>query len=278
MLLAGLWGSSYVALKIAVAEIPPVTVIALRVTIAALVLAALLRVRNERLPRDASTWRALLVQSFFSATAPWCLLAWSAQRIDASLAGVLNSTSPIWVFFITALLTRHEPLTLLKFVGAAGGLLGVAIMIGWAPAQASGADVWGQLGAVASAMLYACAAVWGTRYSGASVFAVTAGTMIWSSACLIPLSLVLEQPWTLRPSTQAMLAVIYLGVVTTALALLLYFRLVRTLGSLGVASQAYLRAGWSVLLGVVLLGEAFTLQLLIGLAAIVVAVTAINRR
>jgi drug/metabolite transporter (DMT)-like permease len=131
---------------------------------------------------------------------------------------------------------------------------------------------------VASAMLYACAAVWGARYSGASVTAVAAGTMIWSSICLIPLSLAFEQPWTLRPSWQASIAVLYLGLVTTAAALLLYFRLVKTLGSLGVASQAYLRAGWSVLLGAVLLGETVGIQVLIGLAAIVIAVTAINRR
>lgn len=277
MLLAGLWGSSYVALKVAVAEIPPLTLIALRVSIAAGVLVAILHARGDRLPRDAPTWRALLVQSVLSASAPWPLLAWGTQRIDASLAGVLNSTSPIWVFFITALITRHEPMTWLKFLGASGGLAGVVMVIGWSPGAAAGADTAGQIAAVAGAMLYACAAVWGTRYAGASVTAVAAGTMIWSSACLIPLSFVFEQPWTLRPSWQASIAVLYLGVLTTAIASLLYFRLVRTLGSLGVASQAYLRAGWSVLLGVVLLGEAFTLPVAIGLAAIVLAVTAINR-
>jgi drug/metabolite transporter (DMT)-like permease len=250
----------------------------LRVGIAAIVLMAVLQVRNERLPREAATWRALLVQSLFSATASWPLLAWGAQRIDASLAGVLNSTSPIWVFFITALITRHEPLTLLKFAGAAGGLLGVGLVIGWSAAGSAGADTPGQLAAVGSAILYACAAVWGTRYAGVPVTAVAAGTMLWSTACLVPLSLVLEQPWTLRPSAQALAATLYLGVLPTAVALLLYFRLVRTLGSLGVASQAYLRAGWSVLLGAVLLGEALGIQVLIGLAAIIVAVTAINRR
>ena len=278
MLLAGLWGSSYVALKVAVAEIPPITLIALRVAIAALVLLPLLHLRNERLPREPAAWRTLLVQSFFSFTAPWPLLAWGTQRIDASLAGVLNSTSPIWVFFITALITRHERLTLLRFAGAAGGLLGVVLVIGWSPAGSAGADTFGQLAAVGSAMLYACAAVWGTRYAGVSVTAVAAGTLFWSTACLVPLSLAFEQPWTLRPSAQALLATLYLGVVTTAVASLLYFRLVRTLGSLGVASQAYLRAGWSVLLGAVLLGETLGIQVLIGLAAIVIAVTAINRR
>lgn len=276
VLLAALWGSSYLALKIAVSELPPITTIAARVSIAAVILVAILYARGDRLPADRRTWRNLFVQSFFSATASWPLLAWGAQRIDSSLAGVLNSTSPIWVFFITLFITRHEKLSWLKFAGAAGGILGVATVIGWSPAGSSGADTPGQVAAVASAMLYACAAVWGTRYSGASVIAVAAGTMVWSSVCLLPLSLLLEQPWMLRPSTEALLATLYLGVVTTAATMMLYFRLVKTLGSLGVASQAYLRAGWSVILGAVVLGEAFTVQIMIGLAGIVLAVTAIN--
>jgi drug/metabolite transporter (DMT)-like permease len=276
VLLAALWGSSYLALKVAVRELPPITTIAARVGIAAVILVAILYARGDRLPADKRTWRNLFVQSFFSATASWPLLAWGAQRIDSSLAGVLNSTSPIWVFFITLFITRHEKLSWLKFAGAAGGILGVATVIGWSPAGSAGADTPGQVAAVASAMLYACAAVWGTRYSGASVTAVAAGTMVWSSACLLPLSLLLEQPWLLRPSTQALLATLYLGVVTTAATMMLYFRLVKTLGSLGVASQAYLRAGWSVLLGALVLGEAITIQVAIGLAAIVIAVSAIN--
>jgi drug/metabolite transporter (DMT)-like permease len=274
VVLAALWGSSYLAIKVAVATIPPITLIALRVSIAAAVLVAVLRLRGDRLPRDAQTWRMLFVQSFFNATAAWTLLAWGAQRIDSGLAGVLKSTSPIWAFFITLLVTRHEAVTPLKFAGAVGGLVGVALVIGWSPS--SGADTLGQVAVTLSAVLYGCAAVWGTRYAGASVNAVAAGTMLWSSACLIPLSLAIDQPWTLRPSMEALGATLYLGVVTTAAATLIYFRLMRTLGSLGVTSQSYLRAGWSVVLGALILGEPITVQVAIGLGAIVLAVTALN--
>ena len=278
VVLAALWGSSYLAIKIAVATIPPITLIAARVSIAAAVLLLVLRIRGDRLPRDVRTWRMLFVQSFFNATAAWTLLAWGAQRIDSGLAGVLNSTSPIWAFFITVLVTRHEPVTLLKFAGALGGLIGVALVIGWNPTSGTHADTLAQIAVTASAVLYGCAAIWGTRYSGVSVNAVAAGTMLWSSACLIPLSLTIEQPWTLRPSTEAIQATVYLGVVTTALATLIYFRLMRTLGSLGVTSQSYLRAGWSVVLGALILAEPITVQVAIGLAAIVLAVTALNAR
>jgi drug/metabolite transporter (DMT)-like permease len=276
VLLAALWGSAYPAIKIAVHSIPPITLIALRAVIAVAVLLAILYLRGERLPRDRYTWRMLFVQAFFNAIIAWPLLAWGTQRIDASLAGVLNSTSPIWAFFITYFVTRHEPATALKLAGALGGLAGVILVVGLNPG--GGADVAGQVAVTVSAMLYACAAVWGTRYSGVSVTAVAAGTMLWAVACLVPASLLLDAPWALRPSMEAMLATLYLGVVTTAVTMMLYFRLVKTLGSLGVTSQSYLRAGWSVLLGALILGEPLTFQVGIGLAAIVLAVTAINAR
>ena len=122
-LLALLWGSSYLFIKVAVTEIPPVTLIAVRVTIAALFLLAVLSWRNDQLPRDGRTWRMLLVQSFFNSIGAWTLLAWGQQYVDSGLASVLNSTSPIFVFLFTVFITRHEVTSGLKLFGACLGLL-----------------------------------------------------------------------------------------------------------------------------------------------------------
>ena len=97
-LLALLWGSSYLFLKVAVAEIPPITLIALRVTGAAGFLLLVMRLRTETLPRDGRTWRMLLLQAVFNSIGAWTVLAWGQQFVDAGLASVLNSTSPIFVF------------------------------------------------------------------------------------------------------------------------------------------------------------------------------------
>ena len=107
-LLALLWGSSYLFIKVAVAEIPPITLIAFRVAVAALSLLLVLSWRREKLPRDGKTWRMLLLQSFFNSIGAWTLLAWGQQYVDSGLASVLNSTSPIFVFLFTVLVTRHE--------------------------------------------------------------------------------------------------------------------------------------------------------------------------
>ncbi len=275
-LLALLWGSSYLLIKVAVAEIPPVTLIAVRVTIAAVLLVCVVVVRAERFPRDRRTWRQLLVQSFLNSIGAWTVLAWGQQFVDAGLASVLNSTSPIFVFFITAFVTRHEPATALKLVGACLGVFGVILIVGFDALRGLGQQVAGQLAALTGAALYAGAAIYGKRFSHLSATVTAASTMIWATVCLVPLALLLEQPWTLRPSGQAMFAAATLGVLCTGVALLIYFRLVKTLGSLGVASQAYLRAGVGVILGMVFLGEEITLVIGLGLVAAILGVVAIN--
>lgn len=274
--LALLWGSSYLFTRIAVAEIPPLTLIAVRVTIAALFLIAILLRQNARLPTDAGTWRRLLIQAFFNSIGAWTVLAWGQQYIASGMAGVLNSTSPVFVFFITLLFTRHEAASLRKLLGVCLGIGGVILMVGVEVLHGLGQQVLGQLAALTGALLYAGAAVYGKCFSHLPPVVTAAGTMIWASVWLIPLSLLTEQPWTLAPSISAMMAAAMLGVFCTGVALLIYFRLLRTLGSMGVASQSYLRAGVSVLLGLVFLDERITPVIGIGLALVIAGVAVIN--
>ncbi|MEP7032261.1 MAG: DMT family transporter, partial [Pseudolabrys sp.] len=129
-LLALLWGASYLFIKVAVTEIPPITLIALRVTGAAGFLLAVMAWRNEKLPGDVRTWQTLLLQAFFNSIGAWTVLAWGQQFVDAGLASVLNSTSPIFVFLFTALVTRHEPLGGRKLLGALLGFFGIVLIVG----------------------------------------------------------------------------------------------------------------------------------------------------
>lgn len=275
-LLALLWGSSYLFIKVAVAEIPPVTLIALRVLSAAIFLMLMMGARSERLPRDARTWRMLLVQSVLNSIGAWTVLAWGQQYVDSGLASVLNSTSPIFVFLITALVTRHEALGGRRLAGAVLGLIGVALIVGVDVLRGLGDQVAGQIACLVGAALYAGAAIYGKRFGHISAVATATGTMIWASIVLVPFSLLLDRPWTLAPSQTALAATAILSILCTGVALLLYFRLVRTLGSMGVASQSYLRAGIGVILGLVFLGETFTPPVAAGLCAAMAGVALIN--
>lgn len=275
-LLALLWGSSYLFLKIAVAEIPPFTLIAMRVTIATVFLLIVVIIRGDRLPRDARTWWMLLIQSMLNSILAWTILAWGQQYVDSSLASVLNSTAPIFVFFITLFITRHESISPLKLGGAMLGLIGVLLIVGTEALNGFGTQLAGALAALTGAFLYACAAIYGKNFAHLTPAVTSAATMIWATIWLVPLSLAFDEPWTLHPSNSALIAAFILAIFCTGGALLIYFRLVNTLGSLGVTSQAYLRAGVGVVLGVVFLGERITPVIGLGLAAALLGVIAIN--
>lgn len=275
-ILALLWGSSYLFIKVAVADIPPITLIAVRVTIAAVFLLAVMHWRGLKLPRDRGTWRMLFIQAIFNSIGAWTVLAWGQQYVDSGLASVLNSTAPIFVFFITAFYTRHESLGAMKLVGASLGVVGVVLIVGVDALNGLVSQVAGALAALAGAALYAGAAIYGKNFAHLPATTAAAGTMIWASICLVPLALAIDRPWTLTPSTSAIGAALILSVLCTGVALLIYFRLIKTLGSLGVTSQAYLRAGVGVALGVIFLGEQITPMVGLGLAAAIGGVVLIN--
>ncbi len=276
LVLAVLWGSSYLFIKVALSTIPPFTLIAIRVTIAAIILGAVMGMTKRKLPTDWATRGQLLIQSFFNCIGSWTLLAWGQQFVDSGLAGVLNSTSPLFVFVITFFVSRHESLGRAKLAGAMVGLGGVILITGTEALEAIGDQLFAQLAILSGAILYACAAIYGKRFSNLPPLVTATSTMLWAVILLVPVSLIFEQPDWAGISMESIVALLILSVFCTAGAMMIYFRLVSTLGSLGVASQAYLRAGISVLLGFLFLGETFDWLILIGLMAAIIGVVAIN--
>ena len=277
--LAGLWGSSYLLIKVALATIPPVTLMAIRVTLAALFLLLIMRIQNEKLPTDRRTWRDLFVQSLLNSSVAWLVLAWGQQFVPSGMAGVLNSTSPLFVFLIMALASRGTSgatHSWLKIAGVVLGFVGVLLVVGMDTLRGLGQQTLAQAAVLFGAFLYACAALNGKRLAHLSPLVTATGTILWASVSLLPLSLLLDHPWTLTPSSSSLFAAATLAILCTGIALIIYFRLMHTLGAMGVASQSYLRAGLSVLLGLVVLGEQLSATVLIGLVVTIVGVALIN--
>jgi drug/metabolite transporter (DMT)-like permease len=272
--LSALWGASYTFIKIGVETIPPVTLIATRTLIAGAILAAVIRWRGLSLPRDATTWRRFLFQACLNSVIPFTLIAWAEQTTDAGLATILNSTSPIFAFLLTVLITRHEAVTGRKLFGVAAGLLGTCLIVGVQALGGLGREFLAQLTIVAATICYAGAAIFGKTFKGLDPMMPAAGSMICGAAILIPVSLVVDRPWTLVPSMGSMLALLALAVFSTALAFMIYFRLVQTLGSVGTTAQAYLRVPIGVAIGVLFLGETLTSTAWLGLACVIVGVAA----
>ncbi|MER9826525.1 EamA family transporter [Mesorhizobium sp. M0115] len=276
VVLAVLWGASYSFIKIGVATIPPVTLIAARTLIAGGILLALIRWRGLTLPGDATSWRRFAFQACLNSVVPFTLIAWAERSLDAGLATILNATSPIFTFLLTALITRHEPSTMRKLFGVAAGIAGICLVVGAPALGGLGQQLLPQLAVIAATIGYAGAAVVGRGFRGLDPMVPAAGSMLCGAAMLIPLSLAFDQPWTLAPSTASILALLGLSVFSTALAFCIYFRLLHTLGSVGTTSQAYLRVPIGVAIGAVFLGESLGPSAWWGMALVVVGVAAMT--
>ncbi|WP_299480851.1 DMT family transporter [uncultured Roseibium sp.] len=275
--LALLWGSSYMWIGLALDTVPPATLMAVRVSLASLILLLVMALRGIRMPLDRHNWRLFFIQSLLNGTGPWLLLAWGQQYAGTAVSSVLNSTSPLWVFAISFLVLKRGQLPGgRQLAGALLGLAGVVLIIGVGGLDNLGEDILPQLAVFFSAALYGIAALRGQLFRGLPPIVPATGMLLCSSVVLVPLSLLTEAPWTLAPGPAGWTAAIILGVVCTALAFLIYFRLLITLGAMGTASQAYLRAGVGVVLGVVFLGESLDAETFAGICLAISGVVLIN--
>jgi drug/metabolite transporter (DMT)-like permease len=276
LMLATLWGGSYTFIKLGVATIPPITLIAARTAIAGVLLLAVMRARRLRLPKDAATWRRFLFQACLNSVIPWTLIAWGEHSLDAGLATILNSTSPVFAFFLTLALTRHEQVPLRKLLGVLAGMAGICLIVGVQAFRGFGEQLVAQWAVVFAAACYAGGAIFSRGFKGLDPMAPATGSLLCGAAILIPASLLLDRPWTLTPSFGSMAALLALTIFSTALAFVIYFRLVQTLGSIATTAQSYLRVPIGVAIGVLFLGETLSPTAWIGLACVVLGVAAMT--
>ncbi|MGY8704364.1 EamA family transporter [Bradyrhizobium sp. 18BD] len=279
LLLSLIWGSSFTLIKLAIPTIPPFTMVAARVAIAAILLVVIARAQGHALPRQGSVWAAFFVQGLLQSALPFTLISWGEAHIPSGLAGVLNATPPMFVLAIALVTGRgRQTVSGWKIIGVCLGLAGVAITMG--PDALSGIGTSAPLAQAAvlgASLCYALAPIWGQRFSKLPAIVAAAGAMSCAATLMLPAAAVIEQPWALpSPPADAIAAVIILAVICTAIAMVIYFRLIRTLGPLGTTSGSYLRAGFAVALGIVFLGERFTWSGLAGMTVILAGVIAVT--
>jgi len=277
LLLSVLWGASYSFIRLAVQTIPPFTLIAARTVIAGLVLLAVARSRGIPLPCSPVVWRQFLVQACLNSALPFTLIAWAETRINAGTATILNSTTPIFTFLLLTLAPRgKQPGGALKLAGVICGLAGTCLVVGVEAMQGVGEQLTAQLAVVTATACYAGAAIFGRNFKSLNPILPAAGSLVCGAALLVPASLVVDRPWTLSPSLASIAALLALSIVSTALAFVVYFRLLQTLGSVGTTAQAYLRVPIGVGIGMLLLSEAPSPTVWAGMLLVVAGVAAMT--
>ncbi|HEV7259357.1 MAG TPA: EamA family transporter [Bosea sp. (in: a-proteobacteria)] len=276
LILATLWGASYTFIKIGVETIPPVTFIAARTLIGGTILLAVLHWRGLRLPRDLATWRLFMVQACLNSVLPFTLIAWAERSVDAGLASILNGTTPVFVFLISLAIAPRKRPDGRRALGVLAGIAGISLIVGLPALAGLGDQVLPQLAIVLATVAYACAALFGRNFAGMAPLLPAAGSMLAGGALLLPVSLLVDQPWTLTPSRDSLLALLALAAVSTALAFAIYFRLIRTLGPVGTTTVSYIRVPIGVAIGMLVLGESPSSTAWVGLCLVVVGVAAMT--
>ncbi|WP_247654463.1 DMT family transporter [Microvirga sp. HBU67558] len=279
--LSVVWGGSFLFVGVAVRELPPLTIVALRVLTAAMALLLVLRLTGVDLPRTRQVWAAFVGMSILNNVIPFTLIVWGQSHIASGLASVLNATTPLFTVIVAHFLTADERLTGQRLAGVIVGFIGVAVMIGGAAVASLDAGILAQLAVLGAALSYGFSGVFGRRFKtmGIPPLATAAGQVTVSSTILLPAALMVEQPWTLAvPSTAAILSLAALGLVSTAFAYLIFFRLLARAGATNVGLVTFLIPVSAILFGVSVLGETLMMRHMAGMVLIGAGLVLIDGR
>ena len=229
-----------------------------------------------RIPTDARAWKLFAQQQTINSTIPFLMITWAQQYVAAAPTVVLASTTPIFAFLITWGITRHEPATLLKLAGAVLGLAGTAVIIGLDALGGLGGNIFAEMVILLATVSFACATIFGLRLTEYDPMVVAAGSLLFGGLLLLPVALIVDHPWTLRPTTEALVATVAMGIFSSAFGLMLFYMCLSRLGTLTTNAQGYLRIPIGVGLSVVLLGETVPSNLALGLVLVMAGVAAMT--
>jgi drug/metabolite transporter (DMT)-like permease len=273
-----LLGIPYALTKITQTTIPPLTGVVARVLLAAIALWIVVLVSKVKLGSLKGYLPLLFVQGCLSCVIPYALIAYGQLSVDSALAAILNSTTPLFVCLISLLWVRQELLSFNRLLGVSAGLVGVIIIAGVNSLHGLGKDTLGQTAIILATACSAVAAIQGRRLNNIAPGLAAAGTLTFGAIVLVPLSFIVDAPLHVAPSRGSIIALLINAFLATALRSVIYFRLLRTIGSMGTTSAGYLKPAVGVLIGCTILGESLTWVAMIGFLAIFVGVAMINRR
>ncbi|ANM11445.1 MULTISPECIES: DMT family transporter [unclassified Rhizobium] len=269
LLLGLIWGGSFFFARIAVQHVPPLTLVFLRLLLAALALHVYIAGRFDVYSILKARWREFLILGLINNALPHALIFFGQTRIGAGLAAILNATTPIWTVLIANYFTSDEKLSSAKIAGCVVGLAGTIVLIGPGLAAGGEAPLWALLLPVLAAVSYGFAATYGKRFKDVPAPVTAAGQLTASALITLPLSLLADRPWTLpMPPVDILAAVFALALVSTAFAYILYFRIMAAAGATNASLVTLLVPPSAILLGVLFLGERLTSGEFAGMAVI----------
>ncbi len=279
--LALLWGGSYFYIAIAIKVLPAFTIVAFRVIVGAALLYGAVRATGHAMPRDAATWRAYLVMGFLNNVVPFSLIAWAQSHVASGLAAILNATTPLFAVVFAHYLTGDERMTAGRIAGLVVGFVGVVVMIGPDALSGVSTDLLAELALLTASVFYAVSPIYARRFGRAGHAPIVSATGQFAAAAVMmaPLALVIDRPWTLpMPGLDVWAALIALATLSSAVAYIIYYRLLKTAGAVNLLLVTFLVPVSAILLGAVFLHERLAAADFAGMGLIALGLAAIDGR
>jgi len=277
-ILSVFWGGSFFFIEIALRDFQPFTLVFMRIAIAAFILVAVVYLGGRRLPASFKIWGGYLVLGLLNNVIPFSLIVWGQTQIESGVASILNATAPMFTVLLAHFLTSDEHLTLPKITGVLIGFAGVYLMI--LPELKDGFSWRGleQAAVLGAAVSYSFAGIFGKRFKDIPAVVNAAGMLLCSCVIMLPLAVIIDSPWSLQPSFEALSAVVGIAVISTAIAYLLYFHLLAAAGATNVLLVTFLIPISALLLGVGVLGEVIKIFEYAGMGCIFLGLIIIDGR
>lgn len=278
--LVAMWGSGYMFIKMGVETVPPTTLVACRILIGAFVLYAIMRARGLELPPVGARWWTLATLAIVGNCAPFLFITWGQQFIDSALAAILVATMPLATLVLAHFFVSGERMNARRATSFASGFLGIVVLTG--PAALAGVggsagELIAQASVLAGALCYAANSVIARRAVSDDFIVASAAVMIVASIVMVPTALVIDRPWALSPSVKSVAAILWLGIGPTAIATIVYFRLIAAAGPTFMSLVNYLSPIVALVAGILILHEAPGPGAIAGLAFILTGI-ALSRR
>jgi drug/metabolite transporter (DMT)-like permease len=274
--LVAMWGSSFMFIKLGVATVPTSTLVAARLILGAAILLAIMRLRGARLPPWGRVWGNYTILAILGNCIPFTAITWGQQRTDSALAGILMAVMPLATMVLAHFFVKGEHMTRNRVIGFILGFAGIIALMG--------PSVLDRISGLSLATLSQAAILFGALcYAGNSVLTrilargddvlvASTAMLLIASAIAVPLALLMDPPWQMNASATSLWAILWLGVGPTAIATVVYFKLIATAGPTFMSLVNYMAPAVAVFLGVVLLGEAPGLHAYVALALILLGI------
>jgi drug/metabolite transporter (DMT)-like permease len=279
VILSAIWGCSFYFFAVVIKELPVFTIVFFRVFLATIVLWLIVLITHQQLPPFSKVWRNYLMMGLFNNVIPFSLIVWGENRVAPGLAAVLNATTPFFTVLVAHVSASNERLTWNRLMGAVIGLAGVAGLVGFDALKNLGSDLLFQLAIIGASVCYAISSIFGRRFSGISPIVSASAQTTASSLMLFPLMMLIDRPLQLpAPSITAVLYLLGLSLMCTALAYIIFYNIVKRAGMTNVTLVTFLVPISAMFLGAMFLSEQISARHFLGMATIGLGLALIDGR